>query len=76
MANKQTAVEYLVKEFSAILGPIKTEPMQDLLLADAMKKANQMEKEQHSETWIGSRMSNYIGLQKSFEEYYNENYGK
>lgn len=41
-----TAVEYLVKEFSDILGPLDTKPMQDLLLVDAMKRAKEMENEQ------------------------------
>ena len=36
---KQTAVEWLVKEFSEILGPLKTKPMQDLLIVDAIKQA-------------------------------------
>lgn len=44
--SKQSAVEYLVKEFSEILGKIKTEPMQDLLMVDAINKAKQLEKEQ------------------------------
>ena len=44
--NKQTAVEWLVKEFSEILGPLKTKPMQDLLIVDAINQAKQMEKEQ------------------------------
>jgi hypothetical protein len=43
---KQTAVEYLVKELSEILGPLKTEAMQDLLLVDAINKAKEMEKQQ------------------------------
>jgi len=40
---KQTAVEYLIKEFSEILGPIDTKPMQDLLMMDAMKRAKEIE---------------------------------
>ena len=44
MSNKkQTAVEYLTKEFSDILGPLDTKPMQDLLLVDAIKRALEME---------------------------------
>ena len=43
---KQTAVEWLVKEFSEILGPLNTKPMQDLLIVDAIKQAKAMEKEQ------------------------------
>jgi hypothetical protein len=40
-----SAVDFLVKEFSAILGSIKTEPMQDLLLVDAINKAKKIENE-------------------------------
>jgi hypothetical protein len=36
------SIDYLIKEFSAILGVLKTEPMQDLLLVDAMAKAKEM----------------------------------
>jgi hypothetical protein len=43
---KQTAVEYLVKEFSDILGPLDIKPMQDLLLVDAIKRAKEMEEQQ------------------------------
>ena len=42
---KQTAVEYLVKELSDILGSIDIQPMQNLLMTDAIKKAKEMEKE-------------------------------
>ncbi len=89
MENKQTAVEYLVKEFSAILGPIKTEPMQDLLLVDAIKQAKQMDKEQKQEFYNeGKDFSSYTHDEQyggveywdkeplGFEEYYNEQYGK
>ncbi len=41
-----TAVEFLIKEFSEILGKIKTQPMEDLLLVDAIKQAKEMEKQQ------------------------------
>jgi hypothetical protein len=39
-----TSVNYLIKEISAVLGAIKTEPMQDLLLVDAINKAKEMHK--------------------------------
>ncbi len=89
MENKLTAVEYLVKEFSAILGPIKTEPMQDLLLVDAIKQAKQMDKEQKQEFYNeGKDFSSYTydeqygGVEYwdreplGFEDYYNKQYGK
>jgi len=43
---EQTAVEYLIKEFSNILGKIQTEPLQDLFLIDAINKSKEMEKQQ------------------------------
>lgn len=48
MENK-TAVEFLAREFSAILGKFQTTPMQDLLLVDAYKKAKEMELRQSIE---------------------------
>jgi hypothetical protein len=41
-----TSINYLIKEFSAVLGAIKTEPMQDLLLVDAINKAKEMHKQE------------------------------
>ena len=47
MSNKkQTAVEWLINEFSEILGPLETKPIQDLLMVDAIKQAKEMEKQQ------------------------------
>lgn len=65
---EQTAVEFLVKEFSEILGQIKTEPMQDLLLVDAINRAKEMEKEQRSQANNG----NYCGVCGSTEFWYDE----
>ena len=51
----QSSVEYLIKEFSEILGPISTNPMQNLLLMDAMKQAKVMHKKEQAEPrqlWI------------------------
>ncbi len=39
------AVDYLVKEFSEILGKIETTPMQDLLMLDAVNRAKKIEQE-------------------------------
>lgn len=51
---KQTAVEFLLEEFSEILGKIKTQPMQDLLLVDAVKLAKKIEIEQLKNAWDSS----------------------
>jgi hypothetical protein len=77
MSNKkQTAVEYLIKEFSEILGDIKTEPMQDLLIVDAINKAKEMEKEQMKSIYNPTIMQNEDSklYAKSFEQYYKETY--
>jgi hypothetical protein len=47
--KKETAVDFLVKEVSAILGPINTEPIQDMLLVAAIEKAKEMEIEQKND---------------------------
>jgi len=42
-------------------------------------QAKEMQKKQHANTWDDSRVEdkgdNYIGKQKSFNDYYNETYG-
>ena len=44
--NKMTAVEYLINELSDIIGPIEATLSGELLLAGAIKRAKEMEKEQ------------------------------
>jgi hypothetical protein len=68
---KQTAVEWLLnaietkngKEFSSYY-------------SEFVEQAKEMEKEQMNDTWEDSRLFDkgheYIGEQKSFEQYYNE----
>ena len=73
--SKQTAVEFLIKEFSDILGPLDTKHMQDLLMMDAMKRAKQMEKEQIMEAFNDGVNDECIGGNKTPEQYYNETYG-
>jgi len=70
---KQTAVDWLVDQvenFNCMkLG---------LIPSNIIEKAKQMEKQQISDTWVDSRISDkgdvYLGKQKSFEEYYKETY--
>jgi hypothetical protein len=47
-----TSVNYLIKEISAVLGAIKTEPMQDLLLVDVINKAKEMHRQEIMNTYI------------------------
>ena len=73
---KQTAVEFLIKEFSDILGPLDTKPMQDLLMMDSMKRAKEMEKE------ISRKMYEHAmfalvdgnGHSEGFDEYWNRTF--
>lgn len=72
--ENKTAVEWLVKEFSSILGPIATKPMQDLLLVDAIKKAKELEKQQIIYACdYGIKL--YINDPVTSEDYYNSTYG-
>jgi hypothetical protein len=72
--TKQTAVEWLVWEFSEILGAIKTEPMQDLLLVAAINKAKQMDTEQKRNMFDCGRQFQLTG-EGTFKEVYEEIYG-
>jgi len=44
MEKQLTPVEWLVKEFSDILGPMVVNNMQDVLFEDAIVRAKEMEK--------------------------------
>lgn len=74
----KTAVQYIIEEFSAILGPnIQLEGMSYLLLADAAEKAKRIEKEQMKEFYeIGYQdcQVNHINdAENTIEEYlYNK----
>jgi hypothetical protein len=81
MKNK-TELEFLIKEFSDILGPLDTKPMQDLLLADAMKQAKSIAKMESEKTWIAGVEYSLLFLKdktsktskEAFDEYYNETF--
>ena len=77
---KQTAVEFLIKEFSEILGKIKTQPMEDLLLVDAINKAKEMEKQQIIDAYdegYGTRDAfGDVTENNTGEQHYTETYGK
>ena len=70
--TEQTSIEYLIKEFSEILGPIETQPMQDLLLVNTINKAKQMHKEETCQF-----VSDYLDDDADItaEEYYDQIYG-
>jgi hypothetical protein len=69
--KKQTAIEWLVNEIPNI-------DWENSYWRNKIEQAKEMEKQEHSETWdnslIENKGDNYIGKEKSFEEYYNENF--
>ena len=75
--GKQTAVEYLLEEFSAIIGRVSFTVTQDLFIRDAVIKAKEMEKEQIKDAHlIGLITSMEMEATKQSEQYYNETYKK
>ena len=78
--SKQSSVDFIIKEFSDILGQLKTQPIQDLLLLDAVQKAKAMHKEEHGLTWDKSienfeaRGRNEVRAIVDFDEYYNQTF--
>ena len=75
--KKQTAVEYLLEEFSAIIGTVSFTVTQDLFIRDAVIKAKEMEKEQIKDAHlIGLITSMEMEATKQSEQYYNETYKK
>ena len=70
--SKQTAVEYLLQEFSEIIGKVNFTVTQDLFIRDAVIKAKEMEKEQIIDAFDEGNSNGFII--KCGEQYYNENY--
>ena len=71
---KQTAVEYLLEEFSAIIGRVNFTVTQDLFIRDAVIKAKEMEKEQIINAFKEGNLYHGWALKHEPEQYYNETY--
>lgn len=70
--EKQTAVKYLLEEFSAIIGTVSFTVAQDLFIRDAVIKAKEMEQEQIIDAFdTGRRKGDWIF---DGEKYYEETY--
>ena len=67
----QTAVEWLMEQM--------LKPDMYKIWPSLLERAKAMEKEQHSNTWVDSRIhykgDDYIGKEMSFEDYFNQVYG-
>ena len=73
--SKQTAVEYLLEEFSAIIGRVNFTVTQDLFIRDAVIKAKEMEKENIMQAYNDGKAA-VINIKNnmSLEKYYNETF--
>ena len=75
--KKQTAVEWLLEEFSAIIGRVSFTVTQDLFIRDAVIKAKEMEKEQIIDAFgVGCHVEStrLIHYNEMAEQYYNETF--
>jgi hypothetical protein len=70
--SKQTSVDFLIEEFSAIFGKVNFTAMQGLLLKDAVEQARQMEKEQIMDAHGAKQYHKTV----NGEQYYNDTYKK
>jgi hypothetical protein len=70
--KKQTSIDFLIEEFSAILGKVNFTAMQGLLLKDAVERAKEMERQQIIEAHGAKQYHKTV----KGEQYYNETYKK
>jgi hypothetical protein len=74
--SKQTSVDFLLEEFSAILGKVNFTSIQGLLMKDAVEKAKEMEEEQITNAFKEGNLYHGWALKHEPEQYYNETYKK
>jgi len=77
--KQQTAVEQFLQDLQDILpSSVDTETAIKLLMA--LKRAKELEKKHHKQTWLDStaQFDNAAAMtyKKDFEQYYNETYNK
>ena len=73
--SKQTSVDFLIEEFSAIFGKVNFTAMQGLLMKDAVEKSREMNKGQIMQAYNDGKFAIInIEKNKSLEQYYNETY--
>jgi predicted RNase H-like nuclease (RuvC/YqgF family) len=74
MENKQTAVEWLIEQLTPSIS------LQQKHIDELKKKAKQMEKQQHKNTWTDGRLADdyyekQIFYYESFNDYFKLEYG-
>jgi hypothetical protein len=72
--KKQTSVDFLIEEFSAILGKVNFTAMQGLLIKDAVKKAREIHEIEIMEAF--DECGNWQDKYSDSEHYYNKTYKK
>lgn len=77
--KQQTAVDWLIDKLTDTQFLWLSDKPEMFHLIKIINQAKEMEKKQHANTWDDSRVEdkgdNYIGKQKSFNDYWNETYG-
>jgi hypothetical protein len=74
--SKQTSVDFLIEEFSAIFGKVNFTAMQCLLMKDAVEKARVMHEIEITEAFKEGNLYHGWALRHEPEQYYNETYKK
>jgi hypothetical protein len=76
MSNKQTAVDFFLKEMSDIIGIVNADAFQNLLMVDAYNKAKEMEKKQIKDAFTDGCIGELYELNAYYtsEKYYNQTY--
>jgi len=72
--SKQTSVDFLIEEFSAIFGKVNFTAMQGLLLKDAVEEAKDMHEVEIMRAFYDGNPTCY--QDKDAQQYYNETYKK
>jgi hypothetical protein len=72
--SKQTSVDFLIKECSAIFGKVNFTAMQGLLLKDAVEEARDMHEVEIMRAFYDGNPICY--QDKDGQQYYNETYKK
>ena len=74
----QTALETFWEQIAEIL-PSSLDSVTAIKLYEKYQECKQLEREQHGDTWLDSRVSYfgdvYIGKKQTFEQYYTQTYG-
>jgi hypothetical protein len=72
--SKQTSIDYLIKECSAIFENVNNTDMQCLLTSEAIYKVRQMHELEITEAFLNGAYGNILATKDIAQQYYNETY--